>query len=287
MDAKSYLDAHGVEAKLKSAVTDAIKHRPEDPIAFIIEHLAKVSGASAAANGTSKPIRVIAESFFSMVARLRESPSLYEGSTAKCRYASLVETPTLMAGVWTCEPDVYEQSGYEVDEFGLILSGRLQVTEADGTSRVLVKDDAFFIPSGWTGRFDFFEDLSKLYIIMPKLTPNDDVKGGPAIVDSCASMLARLQEQKVDYTNAQTTHALMLERSKLKMEMCTCEPDSVERDGYEIDELSVMLSGRLKLTDADGISRELVKGDVFYIPKGWSGRWEVLEPISRFHAVMA
>ena len=91
----------------------------------------------------------------------------------------------------------------------------------------------------------------------------------------------------MDYTNAQTTHALMLERSKLKMEMCTCEPDSVERDGYEIDELSVMLSGRLKLTDADGISRELVKGDVFYIPKGWSGRWEVLEPISRFHAVMA
>merc|ERR1712107_527306 len=31
---------------------------------------------------------------------------------------------------------------------------------------------------------------------------------------------------------------------------------------------------------------ELVKGDVFFLPKGWKGRWDVLEDMEKFYVIM-
>ena len=285
MEAQAYLDAHGVEATLKSAVAGALRSRPDNPIAFICEHLLAAAAKSSAADSMHR--RLIAESYASMTARLEPSPELplYDGSPAKTMAAALVELPSLMAGVWTCTPDIYEEKSYEVDELMVLLSGQLKLTEADGTSRVLVKDDVFFIPKGWCGRWDILETISKLYVIMPEL-PTNLVAAGPAIMESYSSMVARLQEKKVDYTKVKTTISPLVERPGLKAGVWTCERDGWDEQGYEVDELMVMLNGRLKLTEADGTSRELIKDDVFFIPKGWCGRWEILEAMSKLYVIL-
>ncbi|MFZ0322980.1 MAG: cupin domain-containing protein [Actinomycetes bacterium] len=46
-----------------------------------------------------------------------------------------------------------------------------------------------------------------------------------------------------------------------------------------------ILSGRARLTNADGTSAELTAGDVLTLPKGWSGRWDILEPVRKFYIV--
>jgi len=42
-----------------------------------------------------------------------------------------------------------------------------------------------------------------------------------------------------------------------------------------------ILSGRARLTDAGGASVELSAGDVLVLPKGWSGRWDILETVRK------
>jgi uncharacterized protein len=44
-----------------------------------------------------------------------------------------------------------------------------------------------------------------------------------------------------------------------------------------------ILAGRARLTDADGTSVELTAGDALTLPKGWSGRWDILETVRKFY----
>ena len=44
-----------------------------------------------------------------------------------------------------------------------------------------------------------------------------------------------------------------------------------------------IVSGRARLTNADGTSVELTAGDALTLPKGWSGRWDVLATVRKFY----
>lgn len=57
-------------------------------------------------------------------------------------------------------------------------------------------------------------------------------------------------------------------------------------ESYSVAEVMLMLNGRLRLTAADGTVTELTKGDVFYIPKGWAGRWDTLEDMEKFYVIV-
>jgi uncharacterized cupin superfamily protein len=46
-----------------------------------------------------------------------------------------------------------------------------------------------------------------------------------------------------------------------------------------------LLEGRARLTDADGRAVELGPGDVLVLPRGWSGRWDVLEPVRKLYVI--
>ena len=47
-----------------------------------------------------------------------------------------------------------------------------------------------------------------------------------------------------------------------------------------------ILSGRARLTDDSGRAAELGPGDVLVLPRGWSGRWDVLEPVRKLYVVV-
>ena len=58
-------------------------------------------------------------------------------------------------------------------------------------------------------------------------------------------------------------------------------PGSLRLDDYPYDEVCVMLTGVVALVDADGERREFRAGEAFFVPKGFSGTWETVEPATK------
>ena len=63
-----------------------------------------------------------------------------------------------------------------------------------------------------------------------------------------------------------------------------CTPGGWVIENRPDSETVRILNGRARLTNADGDSVELQAGDVLVLPKGWSGRWDILETVRKFYA---
>jgi uncharacterized cupin superfamily protein len=57
------------------------------------------------------------------------------------------------------------------------------------------------------------------------------------------------------------------------------------RVSYTENELCVMTSGRVVIESASGERNTFATGDVFVIPAGFAGTWEVLEDCSKVYAI--
>jgi uncharacterized cupin superfamily protein len=53
------------------------------------------------------------------------------------------------------------------------------------------------------------------------------------------------------------------------------------------DEFCTLLSGRVRLTDAGGASREFGPGDAFVIPGGFEGVWETLVSLRKQYVIVS
>lgn len=64
-----------------------------------------------------------------------------------------------------------------------------------------------------------------------------------------------------------------------------CKPGGwpvVDRPNCEV---ATILSGKAIITDADGTKRTLVEGSIITLPKGWTGRWDVLETMRKVYVI--
>ena len=66
----------------------------------------------------------------------------------------------------------------------------------------------------------------------------------------------------------------------------TCSVGGWDELDYAVDEVMVMVEGRLRLTDASGRTEDLSAGDMFFLPKGWAGRWDVLEDMKKIYFIV-
>lgn len=60
----------------------------------------------------------------------------------------------------------------------------------------------------------------------------------------------------------------------------TCRVGKFRID-FDRDEFIQILEGVVVVTDAEGLSRTYRAGDAFVTPKGFSGTWDVIEPIKK------
>ena len=51
-------------------------------------------------------------------------------------------------------------------------------------------------------------------------------------------------------------------------------------------EVASIVSGKGVITDADGAEQVLVSGSVVTLPKGWSGRWDIIETLRKVYVIV-
>ncbi|MGW5111226.1 cupin domain-containing protein [Nocardia sp. NPDC004123] len=55
---------------------------------------------------------------------------------------------------------------------------------------------------------------------------------------------------------------------------------------YPVDEICVLLTGSVAVTDDSGERRVFRAGEAFLFPRGFTGKWETLEPSSKIFVVL-
>jgi uncharacterized cupin superfamily protein len=68
-------------------------------------------------------------------------------------------------GIWECTPGRFTADRSKASEFCHLISGRIEMTHADGRKVQLGPGDAINLPLGWKGEWRVLEQVRKLYVM--------------------------------------------------------------------------------------------------------------------------
>jgi uncharacterized cupin superfamily protein len=83
-----------------------------------------------------------------------------------------------------------------------------------------------------------------------------------------------------------TSGRVFYEADGVQVGVWECTPGGWAIENRPDTETVRILAGRARITDAGGASVELTAGDALVLPKGWSGRWDVLETVRKHFVVV-
>ncbi len=93
-------------------------------------------------------------------------PTSIEGDQVEAA-RSLFQSPdgTVDIGIWECTPGRFTADRSDSSEICHIISGRAEVSRADGEMREVGPGDLLVLPRGWKGEWLIRERTRKLYMI--------------------------------------------------------------------------------------------------------------------------
>jgi len=90
------------------------------------------------------------------------------------------------------------------------------------------------------------------------------------------------QREGADAGDPQTSGVLLVSTDTLVAGVWECTPGGWNTVNRPASEAMLFLSGRARLTTQGCEPVIFQAGDTFFLPKGWNGRWEVLETVRKF-----
>ncbi|MES2433241.1 MAG: cupin domain-containing protein [Pseudomonadota bacterium] len=94
-------------------------------------------------------------------------PTSFEGDQQEASTALFTSADgRVEIGVWECTPGRFTADRSASSEFCHFISGKIEMTHADGSKVQLGAGDAIALPLGWKGEWRVIERVRKLYVIM-------------------------------------------------------------------------------------------------------------------------
>lgn len=78
--------------------------------------------------------------------------------------ASFSAGQSISTGIWSAEPGILKVKSYPVDEVFTVLSGRIDVTNEDGSVISVGPGQSCLLRKGWTGLFHTVEQTRKCFV---------------------------------------------------------------------------------------------------------------------------
>lgn len=193
---------------------------------------------------------------------------------------------TASCGSWGCtEGGWLSPNPRASTEYFLVLDGRGSVDTEDGRRFPFGPGDVVVLPKGWSGRWDVYERIHKIWLVHnhedvpgastdPVVTTFDDLVDVPAASSGAAAGPARRGKAVYDVGGT-------------RVGCWTSAPGSFAVAPRPVAECLTVLSGTFFLTNADGSARRCAAGDTVSLPEGWSGHFDVVEPVATVFAEVA
>ena len=79
---------------------------------------------------------------------------------------------------------------------------------------------------------------------------------------------------------------IFYEADGIQIGVWECTPGGWEiRDRPDTETVRIV-AGRARLSNADGSGVDLGPGDLLVLPKGWTGRWDILETVRKVYTIV-
>lgn len=119
----------------------------------------------------------------------------------------------------------------------------------------------------------------------------DQVNTPRAVFGSTASLTATTVDggprAGADVGDPRTRYAELFTEGGVETGVWASTPGGWPIENRADTEVVLIISGRATITDADGTKTEVGAGDVFVLPKGWSGRWDIVEDVEKLYVTIA
>lgn len=200
---------------------------------------------------------------------------------------------SVSTGSWWCAEGGWPSPALRATtEIFYVFSGRGCVTDLDDTAHYFGPGDTVILPKGWSGRWDIMEPIHKVWVVHDH--PNIEETSDPiraVITPYCALAPPHLlhpQGVRDDAVHGSPTTAsrTIYDVGPTKVGCWTCSAGSFPVVNRETTECFHVLEGVFFLTNADGTAQRCVAGDTVVLPKGWSGHWDVIEPLRKVWVVV-
>ena len=89
-----------------------------------------------------------------------------------------------------------------------------------------------------------------------------------------------------DRGDPQTATIVFFEGHGVSVGVWECTPGGWAIVDRPTTETMLLLAGTVTITPLDGEPVELGEGDVFVLPKGWSGRWDITETVRKLFVLV-
>jgi triosephosphate isomerase len=198
----------------------------------------------------------------------------------------LTKVGNLASGSWWCAAGGWPSPNPRATtEIFYVFEGHACVTDMDGTRNFFGPGDVVVLPKGWSGRWDVLEDIHKVWVVVdhPDVTNVDSSK---AIIKPYSTFSPEHLDSagvRADATigSPVTASKTYLENGYMSTGTWTCSPGSFPVAARTTTEAFHLLEGVAFLTNSDGSARRCVAGDTVVLPKGWTGQWDVIEPVKK------
>jgi len=209
-----------------------------------------------------------------------------------CSSRVLYKGKASSVGGWTCTPGGFPVVNRPTTEVFHILEGQGFLTDADGRAHCFHAGDTVVLPKGWSGRWDVTKTIRKIWVVNNHA---DDLSIGEsrrAVVGSPQDFhwlkLKTLGKRAADWGEPEHFNKPLWKVGPTNVGAWACTAGGfLGTANRPTTEFFYVLEGLCFLTGTDGIARRITAGDTVVLPKGWSGRWDIIEPIRKVFVVIS
>ena len=198
----------------------------------------------------------------------------------------LASVGNLKSGSWWCAAGGWPSPNQRTTtEIFYVLEGHACVTDMDGTRNFFGPGDVVILPKGWSGRWDVLEDIHKVWVVVDHPDVSN-VNVNKAIIKPYSHFAPH--HLVPDGVRPDATHGSPVSASNTYLNngymstgTWTCSAGSFPVSDRSTTEAFHLLEGVAFITNEDGSARRCVAGDTVVLPKGWSGHWDIIEPVKK------
>lgn len=205
---------------------------------------------------------------------------------------SLYKELTTSVGSWSCTEGGFPVPARATTEVFYVLDGEGSISDHDGVVHHWKPGDTVVLPKGWIGRWDITKAIHKVFAVVDHEEVQDKAEAVRAVVSSAADIAHPRLESLGVRKDADHGSPCGSSRKLYKAGPVTVGAWGCTEGGFPVlnrptTEVFHVLDGVCFLTNTDGTARRITAGDTVVLPKGWCGRWDIIQPIRKVFVVVA